>query len=250
MNKYLGIVLIVLPILILLLLNTLKDRFEPHNAIIREQKWSMIPGTILTALWIFFSVALWLYNWRKYTTNLFLFEYMDLMFMCICFFLSYQLIRKKINVSIVETFNLKTAYLRYILILCGILTILNIISIHFFDTNFLLRAEPQKYEAIRSMGMGYTLLFSFVTIIVTPIFEESIFRGLLYAPLYRKTGRFFAITLSSLIWTHGHFYYWPNVFGIFLVGIVLAWLYDRSGSLLHPIIFHMFKNSWMLLYMF
>ena len=39
------------------------------------------------------------------------------------------------------------------------------------------------------------------------------------------------------------------VLPIFLVGLVLNWIYLRTGSLVYPILFHALFNGWNLVYM-
>lgn len=247
------------PVLLLLLISVFKDRFEHPNNALKRCNWSLLPGTVV----IFFTLSgeiiksLWYVNLipilKNFSYNPFNFEVFVFFYYCLILIIVYVFLKYIHNTSIVEVFDLKFIQFPFIMKVCGILAVINIFSIYLLDLNLLLNPQESVMETIKLLDTKHIILFSFVTIVVAPIVEESIFRGLLYAPLYRKVGRRLAIILSSLIWAYIHFdVLYPSIqigiVGIFVIGVFLAWLYDRSGSLIHPIVFHMFKNSWILLY--
>jgi hypothetical protein len=109
----------------------------------------------------------------------------------------------------------------------------------------------ERIEVIKSMEPKTFILFGFVCLILAPAVEEIVYRGLLYVPLHRKLGKYGAILLSSLLWSYGHHSSSPSAtIGTFIIGLILGWLYERSGSLIPPMVFHAFKNSWILVYYF
>ena len=66
---------------------------------------------------------------------------------------------------------------------------------------------------------------------VAPVAEELYFRGVLYGWMRRKWSPMVGILASSAIFADVHLQ--PQVMPeIFLVGVILAWLYERSGSLI------------------
>jgi membrane protease YdiL (CAAX protease family) len=78
--------------------------------------------------------------------------------------------------------------------------------------------------------------------IIAPFAEELYFRGIIYAWLRQKWGIWVAMLISSLIFglLHGE----ASIAGAaFVLGIVLAWSYERSDSLLSPILIHIINNS-------
>ena len=125
---------------------------------------------------------------------------------------------------------------------------LNIFGIIILDFNVMLLPQKTDLAILKSGDNKVILLYFLNTIILGPIVEESIFRGIMYSPLYRKVGQTAAIILTSIIWTHAHFESLLPSVGIFINGLILGWLYNRSGSLIHPVIFHMFRNSWTIIY--
>ncbi|MDJ0521952.1 MAG: CPBP family intramembrane metalloprotease [Planctomycetota bacterium] len=77
-----------------------------------------------------------------------------------------------------------------------------------------------------------------------PLFEEIIYRGVLHPPLRQALGRWPAILVNALVFWISH---WV-VFGYvtlpnhFVAGVVFAWAYDRTRSLLAPTLLHLLGN--------
>lgn len=76
-----------------------------------------------------------------------------------------------------------------------------------------------------------------VVAIIAPIVEETVFRGLLYGWLRRRLGVAAAALLSALIFAFGHGIL-MLVPALVVTGLVLALVYERSGSLWPPIVVH------------
>ncbi len=90
-----------------------------------------------------------------------------------------------------------------------------------------------------------TLAVYFVLVaIVAPVVEEIIFRGFVYAGLRGTMKVFSAAVLSALIFASAHVT--APVGGLAVIGlfgVVLAYLYERTGSLLPSMITHSMYNS-------
>jgi CAAX protease family protein len=254
--NYKLVLFIYVPVLLLLIVSTFKDRFEPQNKILKLCNWSLLPAVGLIFFLISSQLLMSFWNaglidlLNKFPYNLSNLEIFKFFYYCLCLILVYLLLHYLYKVRISEIFDLKSNHFSLILKVCSILAFFHILDSLSTKT----RAEPALISHMRSLDTLHIILLLFVAIVVAPIVEEVIFRGLLYNPLYRKTGRYPAIILSSLIWTYGHYLEtYPSItifaFGIFIGGIILAWLYDKSGSLLPPIIVHMFQNSWLLIYL-
>lgn len=85
-------------------------------------------------------------------------------------------------------------------------------------------------------------IYGFVTIFALgPFFEELFFRGCLYRALRRRLNYFAATGISGFVFAllHGYFFLFLYVF---LVGILLAALYEKRESLVAPLAFHMLNN--------
>lgn len=78
-----------------------------------------------------------------------------------------------------------------------------------------------------------------------PLAEEFLFRGLLYGTLRAApSGKVVAALVSAAAWAGLHLNYAIyGVVAIFLIGLYFAWLRERTGSLLPPIVCHGVYNS-------
>jgi membrane protease YdiL (CAAX protease family) len=101
---------------------------------------------------------------------------------------------------------------------------------------------PPMFDAFPLSLPGFlaSLLFGAVTV---PIAEEFFFRGLLFRWINDRWGFVPGAGVSALVFAVAH----PPAAGsapmIFLIGIALAYLYERSGSLWPSIALHMVNNA-------
>lgn len=88
---------------------------------------------------------------------------------------------------------------------------------------------------------NYYWLAIIVVCVIAPIAEETIFRGFIYGWLHRWGPAVFAIPLSAAIFSALHqqlVLFLP----LFFVGLVLAWLYQGSRSIIPGILTHALFN--------
>lgn len=94
-------------------------------------------------------------------------------------------------------------------------------------------------------GWAVALLF-LMAVIMAPLLEEALFRGVLLPALRRRLRFVPAALLVTVLFTALHAVqtsgYWPALLVIALVGYLLAYLREASGSLWPPILFHMGFN--------
>jgi len=87
------------------------------------------------------------------------------------------------------------------------------------------------------------VLIFLTAVLVAPIFEEMLFRGMFQSMLrsYLK-GPWPAIAISSGLFAtvHGNLSHWP---ALFVLGGCMGYSYERSGSLLRPIFIHSIFNG-------
>jgi membrane protease YdiL (CAAX protease family) len=86
--------------------------------------------------------------------------------------------------------------------------------------------------------------FFVIAVLEVPLLEETVFRGFLYRAFRRCSGPALAIPISALLFALAHVPDWPQMPALFVLGIGLAYLYERSGSLVTPIVFHTVFNGW------
>jgi membrane protease YdiL (CAAX protease family) len=86
------------------------------------------------------------------------------------------------------------------------------------------------------------LLLLLLLAVVTPLAEEIFFRGMLYPVMRKQWGIGWAIMLNALIFALLHFI--PVLIpGLLLLGLILAWMRERSGSIVPGILLHAAQNA-------
>lgn len=88
-------------------------------------------------------------------------------------------------------------------------------------------------------GVGYEYFMLLTLVILAPIVEEFVFRGVFLTRFAAKTSMWGGILISSLLFGVLHL----DFIGAFLFGIIASLLYLRTGNLLLPILFHMLNNA-------
>lgn len=89
---------------------------------------------------------------------------------------------------------------------------------------------------------GGALVFPIIVIgIITPICEETFFRGFALPAFARRYGVWGGILLSAALFSIFHFSI-GLVVPVFIFGIVLGWLYVRTGSIYPSITAHAVQN--------
>ena len=110
--------------------------------------------------------------------------------------------------------------------------------------------NPEQEDVTRELGVDEGTLgviaAGFLIVVAAPLSEEIFFRGFLFAGIRRSSGFILGAVVSSGIW--GLFHYtgpdsWPVILQLATFGIVLAWLYERTGSIWPPIAVHAFNNA-------
>lgn len=84
-------------------------------------------------------------------------------------------------------------------------------------------------------------------VILAPLLEELVFRGILQTSLLRLLGgrRWPALLLASAIFalTHGGVVTWHGLLPLMVIGLVFGYVYERTGSLLAAILTHALFNA-------
>jgi len=87
-----------------------------------------------------------------------------------------------------------------------------------------------------------------LAVFVIPVFEELLFRGILFTPVARRIGMWKAIGLLSVFGALGHLHFNIETIGGVVLWFLLYWIYVRSASLYGSIIWHMAFNFMLLRY--
>ena len=102
--------------------------------------------------------------------------------------------------------------------------------------------SSQAYREVA--GRQYGVAFAVGVILyglISPLAEEVVFRGVIYNRLRRFYGSTVGIVVSGVLFGVFHGNPVQGVYGACL-GMLMAYLYERSGSFLIPILFHAVAN--------
>lgn len=117
----------------------------------------------------------------------------------------------------------------------------------------MLGARPQAQEAVKALETGgmtatESMLLGGFAILLAPIAEETLFRGVLYPTIKQLGYPRLALWATSILFgaLHGNS---PTLFPLVMLGLLFVYLYEASGSLLTPIAAHMMFNTANFVYM-
>lgn len=109
-----------------------------------------------------------------------------------------------------------------------------------------LRVEPQLQFAVRMLREPLSpwqiVLHGTQSVVLAPVAEEALFRGILYPALKRHTRPWIALWSTSLMFglVHGE---WIAMVPMVFLAVVLTWLYEKTDNLLAPVLAHMVFNG-------
>jgi len=108
---------------------------------------------------------------------------------------------------------------------------------------------PEQDTLVEDVDFNETTLTAvatvFLIVIAAPITEETLFRGLFFGALRTRAPFWAAAGASGILFGAVHLASGDAaVAGLLaLFGVILAWLYERTGSLGPPIVLHMLNNG-------
>ena len=101
--------------------------------------------------------------------------------------------------------------------------------------------EQSAVELVRGAGPWVRIYLFFFAIILAPLAEEFVFRGLLFSFAknlgWPKLGWFGASFLFALMHANA-----PIFLSLFVLALALTWLYEKTGGLLAPVMAHSLFN--------
>ena len=102
--------------------------------------------------------------------------------------------------------------------------------------------EPEPQAAERAIAMLDPWLVILAVVILAPVAEEIFFRGVVFNALRREAGRRWAFIGSAALFAVIHISL-VALLPIFVLGLALAWVYERTDNLLAPIAMHAVVNG-------
>lgn len=109
--------------------------------------------------------------------------------------------------------------------------------------------DPPQQQALQDVAAGGldALLAVVLAVVLAPVLEELVFRGALHQGLRQRMGFWPAALLSSGIFTVVHVEVVTSspifLVQLFLLGLLFAWLLERTGNLLAPVVAHLVFNG-------
>ncbi|MCC6528181.1 MAG: CPBP family intramembrane metalloprotease, partial [Polyangiaceae bacterium] len=86
-------------------------------------------------------------------------------------------------------------------------------------------------------------LLGLAAVVLAPIGEEWLYRGILLPWLARRVRPEWAVVLSAALFGLGHLQYGPQLLVIVAYGLVFGWARVRTGGLAAPVALHMLVNA-------
>jgi|GEM_PF-1418763 len=108
-----------------------------------------------------------------------------------------------------------------------------------------LNTEPiaEIFSQEESDNIWLTVLyFKVFVVLLIPVAEELFFRGVIFRYLRQRQTFLISATLSALFFAAVHLSLAAMPF-LILLGLVTAWVFERSGSLLAPAVVHVVVNN-------
>lgn len=141
----------------------------------------------------------------------------------------------RINTAQSLRFGLRVSAI--IAVLCIALVAIAIVVIRVWDLRFEFTPQNIRHPDEFWGWCVFAMLWA-------PISEELTYRGLIYPHMRRALGPAWAITLNGLVFWVLHWFYFGGVTmpNHLLGGLVFAWSYERTRSLLAPMLIHAMSN--------
>jgi uncharacterized protein len=103
--------------------------------------------------------------------------------------------------------------------------------------------QQEMVEAFQGSGsLGLRFLIVLAAVVVAPLTEELLFRGFIYGVLKRYTDAPFAAIISGLFFALIHMHL-GSLLPLWLLALVFCFAYERTGTLIAPMLLHALFNG-------
>jgi len=125
----------------------------------------------------------------------------------------------------------------------GLVSVFEVLILPYFPVPDFLRAMD---ETLFNGGILANIVLISAAVLVAPIVEEFLFRGLLQQSLFYRFGSLIpSIVIPTVIFAlfHvGYLFYFPAMLELITLGVLLAWLMAKTGNILIPMLTHALFN--------
>lgn len=130
------------------------------------------------------------------------------------------------------------SYWKWILVWMIVLIVSSVLLVVMMDI-LGIGIDNSKTDSLKEQVTWFTFLIAFLSAsVISPIYEEIFYRGFLYKWIRSKWGVGAGLLVSSLIFTVVHIPTYNTLPVNFLSGLILAWTYEKSGSIVPAIMIH------------
>jgi membrane protease YdiL (CAAX protease family) len=102
--------------------------------------------------------------------------------------------------------------------------------------------QPTMQVLELSVSLGQRIVFGITAMLLAPVVEEVLFRGILYRTIKQYGYPRLALLGTSLLFGAIHLN-WMTLFPLAGLAVILALLYDRANNLMAPIVAHSLFNA-------
>ena len=127
--------------------------------------------------------------------------------------------------------------------------VVSLASNMWYQANDMSPAKQNIVQVLENFDGPYMLLTIGLTSLLIPVFEEILYRGVLQRTLQQRYSVRTGLIISSLLFAVMHFD-WYQLPGLFVIGMCFGIAYNKTNSLLSPIIAHMVNNIFALALLF
>jgi Predicted metal-dependent membrane protease len=111
-------------------------------------------------------------------------------------------------------------------------------------------ASSENQQLVVSITMAHPAIMVFTTVVLAPLLEEFIFRGMVFGWLYEwnpKIAHFVSAFIFGFIHVmsavlSGNLSEWIQIFSYFFMGGILSYLYEKKNNIFVPILTHSMNN--------
>lgn len=175
-----------------------------------------------------------------------IFTYCQYLLSPIMFLLIFVIVNRKKEYNTMEMLGVKNKVKPLHILLSIGMSVFAIVFFSQFASMFDLLLEKINFNPsddlnVNNNTVGYLLLNTLVIAIMPAVFEELIFRGIIFKSLEKEHTPTTAILLSALMFSLMHGSLQQTVFQ-FILGVVLGYVMYATGNIIYPMITHFFNN--------
>ena len=248
---------LLLPLALVIAAGLRRERYRPHGGLFARQRWTY--GDVILVLAVLTATAFFdpLLNRLALT---------PIALLALGFFLQVVLVMSTIYWLLRSKYKLPTSVLGFdkdvlyniawpfavifaVISLVGILWSLLLFIDRPVAQLMTLPGPPRPGSRLEALGLPSSsalptaLLYYLDVMLLMPITEEVLFRGFAYTPFTRRFGRRNAAIFTAVLWSLVHPLTFPRTAIITVAGLLYAYLYQRTESLLPSLSFHTAGNT-------